>query len=97
MHSQLTLHASLISPSTTLSHTLPEDGGQPRKAYVHVIQTSGYNTGKASGARVKLSVAGGDSIEAAEGDGVYIMGDAGTTFDVQNVGDRVAEVLLFDC
>lgn len=98
MHSALTVFASLVSPSTTLTHTLPADGSElPRKVYVHVAQKSGYNTGKADGAAVKLSSKDGNVVEVREGDGVYIMGDAGATFTVQNVGDRVAEVLLFDC
>lgn len=97
VHSPLTLFASLISPSTTLSHSLPSGSSSPhRKAYVHVIQKSGYNPGKASGARIKLSGPAGSTLELQEGDGAYIMGDAGLTFDVQNIGDRVAEVVLFD-
>ena len=63
---------------------------------MHVIQKSGYNPGKASGAHIKLSGPNSSALELQEGDGAYIMGDAGLTFDVQNVGDRVAEVVLFD-
>ena len=63
---------------------------------MHVIQKSGYNPGKASGARIKLSSPNGSALELQEGDGAYIMGDAGLTFDVQNLGDCIAEVILFD-
>ena len=94
MHSGLSMFASLISPATTLTHTLPS-GLTPRKAYFHVIQTSGYNPGKPAGAQVKLS-AGGEELVLREGDGVYIMGDAGATLEVKNEGERVAEVILFD-
>ena len=99
VHSALAVFASLLSPSRTLTHTLPADDGShlPRKVYIHVAQKSGYNTGKASGATVRLSSKDGSVVEVHEGDGVYIMGDAGATLTVQNVGDRVAEVLLFDC
>lgn len=90
VHSGLSLFASLISPSTTLKHTLVQ-----RKAYFHVIQTSGYNPGKPSGAQVKLS-AGGEELVLREGDGVYIMGEAGATLEVKNEGEKVAEVILFD-
>jgi len=90
VHSPLTLYASLLSPSVSLSHTLAN-----RKAYLHVVQTSGYNTGKASGATVKLGGQGSE-IEVREGDGVYIMGDAGAELKIENVGGSVAEVLLFD-
>lgn len=97
VHSPLTLYASLISPTTTLSHTLHAASTSPnRKAYVHVVQTSGYNAGKASGARVKISGPSGDALELQEGDGAYVMADAEVTLDVQNIGDRTAEVLLFD-
>lgn len=94
VHSALTMFASLLSPSTTLSHTFPSAPAQ-RKAYFHVIQTSGYNPGKPGGAQVKLSAPGGE-VTLREGDGVYIMGDAGATMEVKNEGDRIAEVILFD-
>ena len=98
VHSAITLYASLVSPSTTLSHTLPVAGNPlPRKAYVHLVQTSGYNPEKAGGAKVKLTGPDGNAVELAEGDGVYVMGDPGTKLDLENVGDRVAEILLFDC
>ena len=97
VHSPLELFASLISPDTNVPHTLHKAGTTPhRKAYVHVVQTSGYNPAKASGARVKLSGPGSDAVELQEGDGAYIMGEPGVTVDVQNVGDRVAEVVFFD-
>jgi hypothetical protein len=95
VHSALAMFASLISPSTTLAHTLPAAPAQ-RKAYLHVVQTSGYNPGKPDGAQVKLSSANGEPLVLREGDGVYIMGDAGATLEVTNEGDRVAEVILFD-
>ncbi|PSR80355.1 hypothetical protein PHLCEN_2v6740 [Hermanssonia centrifuga] len=97
VHSPLSLYASLISPSITLSHTLPAASKtSQRKAYIHVVQTSGYNPGKADGAHVKVGGPDGESVELREGDGSYIMIDAGSTMEVQNIGDKVAEVLLFD-
>lgn len=45
---------------------------------------------------MKVSGADGTEIVLNEGDGVYILGDAAQTLTVQNTGDRVAEVLLFD-
>ncbi|KAJ3546937.1 hypothetical protein NM688_g5459 [Phlebia brevispora] len=95
IHSPLAFYASLISPSTTLPHILPSSPAQ-RKAYLHVIQKSGYNPGKASGGRIQLSSSDGNTLELQEGDGAYIMGDANAKFDVKNVGDHVAEVVLFD-
>jgi len=93
VQSPLSLYASLISPSTTLSHTVSAPGQSPkRRAYIHVIQTSGYNTGKATGATVQVN--GG--LELAEGDGVFAIAGEGEKIEIKNVGDKVAEVLLFD-
>lgn len=96
VHSPLSLYATLLSPSKTLPHTFPTAGsGLARKVYIHVAQTSGYNPKEASGARVKIS---GDAaeVELREGDGAYIMSEPGREMRVQNVGDSVAEILLFD-
>lgn len=90
------MYASIISPSTTLSHTLSTSDIAPRKAYIHLIQTSGYNPGKADGAQIKLKGESGESLVLREGDGAYIVGDSGATLEVQNEGDRAAELILFD-
>lgn len=97
----LNLFATLISPRTTLSHTfLTTPDVKARKAYIHVVQTSGYNTKAATGASVKVSGLGDDGkpleVLLKEGDGAYIFGEAGKEMKVENVGDKVAEVLLFD-
>ncbi|KZT07559.1 pirin domain-containing protein [Laetiporus sulphureus 93-53] len=96
VHSPLSLYASLLSPAASLSHTFPTARtGTTTKAYIHVVQTSGYNPEASSGARVKIS--GGDTaLELSEGDGAYIMGEAGKGIQVENIGDSTAEVLLFD-
>ncbi|KAI0943391.1 hypothetical protein AcW1_002563 [Taiwanofungus camphoratus] len=97
VHSPLTLHATLLSPTIVLSHTFPviRTADAARKAYIHVVQTSGYNPQASSGAKVKIS--GGDTtLELGEGDGAYIMGEANDGIKVENVSDRPAEVLLFD-
>ncbi|KAI0917901.1 hypothetical protein AcV5_002721 [Taiwanofungus camphoratus] len=97
VHSPLFLYATLISPSITLLHAFPAQDrvGGMRKAYIHVVQTSGYNPGQSAGAKVK--VAGGDTaLELGEGDGAYIMGEAGKEMKVENISSKIAEVLLFD-
>lgn len=96
VHSDLTMYATIVSPSTTLSHTLPTSDITSRKAYIHLIQTSGYNPGQANGAQIRLRSASGESLVLREGDGAYIMGDSAGTFEVQNEGDRAAELVLFD-
>ena len=97
----VTLSATLISPSVSLPHIFPVKTGasdirtNERKAYIHIVQSSGYNTNAASGATIKVS-SGSSTVELREGDGAYIWGEAGKELTVENVGDRVGEVLLFD-
>ena len=95
VHSPLSLHASLISSGTTLPYTLAH-ASTVRKAYVHVAQTSGYNSKEASGASVQVSAEGADKVVLREGDGLYIVGQPGKELSVSNIGDSVAEVLLFE-
>jgi redox-sensitive bicupin YhaK (pirin superfamily) len=91
VHSPLTLYASLLSPETKLDKPL-----ERQKGYVHVVQTSGYNDGKATGASVKIG-SQDTQLTLREGDGAYIfVGRSGNVLEVENVGDRVAEVLVFD-
>lgn len=96
VQSPLTLFATMLSPSRSLSHTLLTGPTKARKAYVHVIQTSGYNPGPATGAVVKVQGEKGVEVELREGDGAYVHGESGAELKVENVGEGVAEVLLFD-
>lgn len=93
VQSPLTLSAALISPSTTLSHTFTTS-----KGYIHVIQTSGYNPGKSSGATVRVKAVDGEEVVLREGDGVYADLSGGKEVEVVfgNEGDKVAEILVFD-
>lgn len=90
VHSPLDAFATILSPTASLSHT-----AKRTNVYVHVIQKSGYNTGTATGATVKIDV-GGDSVQLREGDGVYITLAPGSKVDVENVGEKESEFLLFD-
>jgi len=94
VHAQLSVYASILSPGKSLTHTFPAPGaGQPaRKAFVHLIQTSGYNHKQANGAQVKLN--GG--LELREGDGSFAAAPEGEKIEIENNGDRDAEVLVFD-
>lgn len=98
----VTLHASLLSSGTALSHIFPSEqytqaagADTQRKAYVHVVQTSGYNPDAANGARVRIA-GGGAELVLREGDGAYVLGTVGEQLSVENVSGSVAEVLLFD-
>ncbi|KAJ7173399.1 RmlC-like cupin domain-containing protein [Mycena filopes] len=93
VQSPLTLYATLLSDGKSLRQTITGS-----KGYIHVVQTSGYNTKAASGATIK--VVGGAGVETVlkEGDGAYLHFDnpGGSELIVENVGDKTAEVLLFD-
>jgi len=91
VQSPVTMYASLLSPKIKLEK--PMEG---TKGYIHVIQTSGYNVGKATGAKVQIG-SGDTELTLGEGDGAYIyVGDTRNALGIQNVGDTVAEVVLFD-
>jgi len=90
IHSPLDVFATIFSPGALLSHT-----AKRTNVYAHIIQKSGYNTGPATGATVKINV-GGDSVQLREGDGVYITLTPGSKVDVENVGEKESELLLFD-
>ena len=90
IHSPVDVFATILSPGALLSHT-----AERTNVYAHVIQKSGYNVGPATGATVKIDV-GGDSVELREGDGVYITLTPGSKVDVENVGEKESELLLFD-
>jgi len=91
VHSPLDLYATLLSPANALTRTF-----QKHKGYIHLVQTSGYNPSTPDGAHIKVSGPDGNSIELREGDGAYIAADVGSELKVENVGDRVAEVVFFD-
>ncbi|KAJ3571201.1 hypothetical protein NP233_g3906 [Leucocoprinus birnbaumii] len=92
VHSDLTLYATLLSPGKGLDRPL-----QGRKGYIQVVQTSGYNPRKAEGATVRISNPGSNPVELKEGDGAYIfVGQKGNVLKVENVGDEIGEVLVFD-
>ncbi|KAG6918179.1 hypothetical protein DXG01_016164 [Tephrocybe rancida] len=92
VHSALTLYATLADKGQKLEQPL-----KGKKGYVHVVQTSGYNTGKATGATVRVGgTRSSEELELKEGDGAYITLDQAGTFVLENIGDKTAEVLLFD-
>ncbi|KIM34328.1 hypothetical protein M408DRAFT_19252 [Serendipita vermifera MAFF 305830] len=94
VQTQLRLYATIISPGSSVSHTLKgaSNGTSDSKAYLHVIQTSGYNKGKATGALVKVN----ENLHLSEGDGAFGHGSKGESVTIENIGDVPAEVLLFD-
>ncbi|KAF5375768.1 hypothetical protein D9757_009011 [Collybiopsis confluens] len=86
VQSPLTMYATLLSPGKSLSQAM-----KGPKGYIHVVMRSGYNEGPAQGASVKVA---GQTLK--EGDGGYLQIPSAGELTVENNGDRVAELVLFD-
>ncbi|KAL7421386.1 hypothetical protein Q5752_004271 [Cryptotrichosporon argae] len=106
IHASLHFYASLLTPGASVAHTLkPRLKTTPSLAspsgklfYAQLVQTSGYNTRAArpDGAKVALEVAGKSQV-LGEGDGWFVSGtQTGDEVRIANVGDKVAELVLFE-
>ncbi|KZP13191.1 RmlC-like cupin, partial [Athelia psychrophila] len=93
VQSPLTLYATILLPATALPHRFSAGA---TKGYIHVVQTSGYNAGASKGARIRVGGGGGVALELKEGDGAYITLQSQKDLRVENVGEGVSEVLLFE-
>lgn len=97
IHSHLTMYASILSPSSSVSHTFE----QP-KGYLHLImRKSGYRApgakiGGAGGPKVSVKVGEKEEVQLEEGDGVYFDQVKGESVKVTSVGEGEAEFVLFD-
>jgi redox-sensitive bicupin YhaK (pirin superfamily) len=87
LNADLSMDASILDPQKSVTHTLVAEGD--RKLYAHVVMT-GKNTPSDGGAQIKI----GDTI-LKEGDGAFIEG-AKEKVEIESVGDKPAEFLLFD-
>lgn len=102
------MSASLLSPKASVSHTVsrpfnPSAKTQAKRVYLHLVQSSGYNTRAsythADAAKVKVSAKGKDTegVVLGEGDGVFIDGGVeGDVVEIESVGGREAEFVLFE-
>ncbi|KAF1912750.1 RmlC-like cupin domain-containing protein [Ampelomyces quisqualis] len=88
IQSDLSMDASILSPGKSVSHELVADG--PRKVFAQVVMTKRLQP-KEGGASIRI----GDTI-LGEGDGAYIDISGPGKVDIQSVGDKPAEFLLFD-
>jgi redox-sensitive bicupin YhaK (pirin superfamily) len=86
-NSDVSMDASILSPGKTVTHELVAPG--ERKVYAHVVM-SGRVQPEQGGAKIKI----GDAV-LAEGDGAFIDGAQGK-IEIESVGDKPAEFLLFD-
>ncbi|KAH7102726.1 pirin domain-containing protein [Auriculariales sp. MPI-PUGE-AT-0066] len=89
VNSPVTVWATILSKGKSVTHRIVK----PRaKVYVHVIQTSGYNVGPASGATVEVN-----GTQLREGDGAFVYANkAGDELVIENIGAKDAEFLVFD-
>jgi redox-sensitive bicupin YhaK (pirin superfamily) len=89
LQADLSMDASILSPGKTVVHELVAEG--PRKLFAHVVM-GGRSQPKQGGAQIKI----GDTV-LGEGDGAYIEGGAGPSkVEIESVGEKPAEFLLFD-
>ncbi|KAJ6624636.1 pirin domain-containing protein [Mycena sp. CBHHK59/15] len=91
VQSPLTLYTTLLSDGKSLKQTI-----KGLKGYIHIVQTSGYNTKAATGAAIRVIGALSVEVELREGDSAYLHFDKGGEWTVENIGDKMGEVLLFD-
>ena len=89
MHADLSMSASILSPSMSVTHDLVAEGD--RNVYLHVVM-SDRTQPKTGGAKIKV----GD-VELGEGDGAFVRGAVGPeSVKIESVGETPAEFLLFD-
>lgn len=96
IHSNLAMHASILAPESTVSHTFERP-----KGYLHLImRQTGYRSVKTDlggkGPRLTVKVGDAQEITLEEGDGVYLDQVEGHTLDIKSVGHGDAEFVLFD-
>lgn len=102
VHSPLHAFISVLSPETTLKHTLhPTLKGEGEKLfYAQLIQSSGYNeaAAKRDGSTTLIKITNGEnSVQLGEGDGVFVRGaETGDEFKIENLGDKRGELILFE-
>lgn len=96
IHSNLAMHASILSPESSVSHTFDRP-----KGYLHLImRQTGYRGPKTKldgkGPRLSVKLGDAEAVTLEEGDGVYLDQVEGRKVDIQSVGDGDAEFVLFD-
>ena len=89
LEADLSMDASILSPGRKVVHDMVREG--PRNVYLHVVM-GGRTQPPTGGAKIRVG-----SETLAEGDGAFVRVPAGTrSLEVESVGDKPAEFLLFD-
>ncbi|KAI5358136.1 Putative pirin domain, rmlC-like cupin domain superfamily, rmlC-like jelly roll [Septoria linicola] len=84
----VSMDASILSPGKSVEHELVKDG--ERNVYLHLVM-SDKKQPKSGGAKIKVG-----EVELGEGDGAFVKAKGPGKVQVESVGDRPAEFLLFD-
>lgn len=89
LQADISMDASILSPGKSVSHDIVKAGA--RNIYLHLVM-GGRTQPKTGGAKIKIG-----ELTLGEGDGAFVRtsGDA-KKIDVDSVGDKPAEFLLFD-
>jgi len=88
-NADVSMSASILSPGKSVTHEVVAEG--ERKVYLHVVM-SGKTQPAKGGAQIKV----GD-VTLGEGDGAFVDGLKGPAkFDIESVGGKPAEFILFD-
>lgn len=88
LQADLSMDASILSPGKSVTHEFVAEG--PRKLFAQLIMSKRAQP-KEGGAKIKI----GDTV-LGEGDGAYIEGAGPGKIEIESVGDKPAEFLLFD-
>jgi redox-sensitive bicupin YhaK (pirin superfamily) len=87
LQADLSMDASILSPGKSVTHELVAEG--PRKVFAQVIMSK--RAQPKEGAQIKI----GDTL-LGEGDSAYINVNGPGKIDIESVGSKSAEFLLFD-
>ncbi|KAH0413282.1 hypothetical protein KCU90_g16882, partial [Aureobasidium melanogenum] len=83
------MDASILSPGKSVVHEIVAEG--KRNVFVHLVM-GGRTQPTSGGAKIRVG-----GVELGEGDGAYITNATGPgKIEVESVGDKPAEFLLFD-
>ena len=88
IYADVSMDASILSPGKSVEHELVADG--ERNVYLHVVMSDRQQP-KSGGAKIKV----GDT-ELGEGDGAFVKAKGPGKVQVESVGGKPAEFLLFD-
>ena len=88
LQADLSMDASILTPGKTVTHELVASG--PRKVFAQVVMSKRVQP-EAGGAKIKIG-----EMVLGEGDGAYIDMNGPGSLEIESVGEKAAEFLLFD-